>query len=328
MVMPILLYLSDFWGSLKLPKNNPIEKTHNMFCRQLLGVQKQTSTQGVLLELGLTPLVPFAKKVSVKNWNRICNNNANEIVIESQENSCKENLPWTSSVKGILESNGLLQLYLDNQVTDKETRNTIPVENYLYSRLIDQYHQSAFEEIRNPNSKMFTYSKFKTTIGREKYLSTVKKEKHRIAMTKIRLSNHKLAIETGRHNKIDRENRICPLCTNGVENEEHFMMKCPAYSELRTRYLPPPNAWLPDDIKLQQIFIRDDVDQTKIARFIHEALSIRDQKQKSASLRMILRKNTIPLEQDRNLVVSRISIDDMKLKITRAYNSTYTVIKK
>ena len=67
MVKPILLYLSDFWGSLKLPKINPVEKTHIMFCKQLLGVQKQTSTQGVLLELGMTPLLPYAIKTAIKN---------------------------------------------------------------------------------------------------------------------------------------------------------------------------------------------------------------------------------------------------------------------
>ena len=49
MVKPILLYASDFWGCLKLPKNNPIERLHNMFCKQLLGVQKQTNTIGILL---------------------------------------------------------------------------------------------------------------------------------------------------------------------------------------------------------------------------------------------------------------------------------------
>ena len=53
MVKPILHYLSDFWGCLKMPRNNPIEKLHNQFCRMLLGVQKQTHVQGCLLELGV-----------------------------------------------------------------------------------------------------------------------------------------------------------------------------------------------------------------------------------------------------------------------------------
>ena len=50
LIKPILLYASDFWGSLKLPQNNRIENLHMMMLKQLLGVQKQTSNTGTLLE--------------------------------------------------------------------------------------------------------------------------------------------------------------------------------------------------------------------------------------------------------------------------------------
>ena len=62
LIKPILLYASDFWVILELPKNNPIEVMHLSFCKQLLGVQKQTTTIGVLLELGQVPLGIYAKK--------------------------------------------------------------------------------------------------------------------------------------------------------------------------------------------------------------------------------------------------------------------------
>ena len=52
LIKPILLYNSDFWGCLKMPKNNPIENVHTTFCKELLRVQKQTTNIGVLLELG------------------------------------------------------------------------------------------------------------------------------------------------------------------------------------------------------------------------------------------------------------------------------------
>ena len=71
LIKPILLYASDFWGCLKLPKNNPIENLHMMMCKQILGVQKQTTNIGVLLELGRIPLNFFATKFAIKNWERI-----------------------------------------------------------------------------------------------------------------------------------------------------------------------------------------------------------------------------------------------------------------
>ena len=62
LVRPLLLYGSDFWGILKPTKNNPVENIHHMFCKHLLGVQKQTTNIAVLLELGQIPLNINAKK--------------------------------------------------------------------------------------------------------------------------------------------------------------------------------------------------------------------------------------------------------------------------
>ena len=71
LIKPILLYCGDFWGCLKLPRNNHIENMHMMICKHLLGVQKQTTNVGVLLELGRIPLHLYASKFAVKNWERI-----------------------------------------------------------------------------------------------------------------------------------------------------------------------------------------------------------------------------------------------------------------
>ena len=65
LVKPILLYASDFWGCLKLPKNNPIENMHMTMCKQILGVQKQTTNCGVLLEIGRIPLHIWAAKFAI-----------------------------------------------------------------------------------------------------------------------------------------------------------------------------------------------------------------------------------------------------------------------
>ena len=47
--------------------------------------------------------------------------------------------------------------------------------------------------------------------------------------TQIKISNSKLMIELGRHNKTDINNRICPLCKNGVEDEYYFMLQPQQY---------------------------------------------------------------------------------------------------
>ena len=51
---------------------------------------------------------------------------------------------------------------------------------------------------------MRTYGLIKSEIGEEPYLRIVKNVKDRISMTKLRLSNHKLMIEKGRHQGLEK----------------------------------------------------------------------------------------------------------------------------
>ena len=47
--------------------------------------------------------------------------------------------------------------------------------------------------------------------------------------------NSKLMIELGRHNKTDINNRIYPLCKNGVEDDYHFIMLCSSLNNIRNK---------------------------------------------------------------------------------------------
>ena len=54
-----------------MPNNNPIENAHIRFCKELLGVQRQTTNIGVLLELGRILIMIYGIKNCIKNWSRI-----------------------------------------------------------------------------------------------------------------------------------------------------------------------------------------------------------------------------------------------------------------
>ena len=41
LVKPIILYMADFWGCLKPPKNKPVDMIQLSFIKRLLGVQIQ-----------------------------------------------------------------------------------------------------------------------------------------------------------------------------------------------------------------------------------------------------------------------------------------------
>ena len=225
LVEPILLYASDFWGILKNPQNNPIENVFLSFCKQLLGVPKQTTNIGVLLELGQIPISILAKKNSVKNWLRIvtktkCNDN----VISSYETAVLEKLTWATRTENTLAEIGMTEEFMRND------KNTTPKA---FQRMTDIFHQDALSDIQRSDSKLRTYSLLKTQLGFENYLSEIRNIEERTALTKLRLSSHHLMIEKGRHIGVESKFRFCPFCPNQVEDEKHFLMECKTYSILR-----------------------------------------------------------------------------------------------
>ena len=252
LIKPILLYASDFWGALKLPRSNPIENLHMMMCKQVLGVQKQTTNVGVLLELGRIPMHLYASKFAIKNWERIKQGQANSVLRASYQDSVDENLPWTKGVKSILETNGMLNFYM-NDYTGKPPF----IYEKLFQRLSDSFHQNSFESMKTESSKLRTYAVFKTNIGCEKYLSEVKNVSVRTHVTKFRLSNHRLMIEVGRYNGTPREERFCPFCPHKIENEPHFLFECSLFNAQRAYLQDPIINTIPgftnlsEDLKLQ-----------------------------------------------------------------------------
>ena len=91
----------------------------------------------------------------------------------------------------------------------------------------------AFENIKGERSKLRTYALFKNEKGLEKYLVDIRNTEVRKQVTKFRLSNHRLRIETGRVENISAEHRYCPFCKSAVETEAHMLLSCPIYKESR-----------------------------------------------------------------------------------------------
>ena len=229
LIKPILLYASDFWGTLKLPKNNPVEILHRKFCKQLLGVHTQTTNTAVYLEIGRLPLDLYAKKNATKNWDRIClKHTGNELILASCNESSEGD--WVHSVKNTLSQVGLLNVYLNEALNEVPSPQT-PCNN-LFHREKDIFIQTALNSIQNM-SKMRTYRFIKQTWKLEDYLFTVENISDRTALSKFRLSNHSLAIEKGRHENINLSDRTCPFCPGQIENEFHFLIKCSTYASLR-----------------------------------------------------------------------------------------------
>jgi hypothetical protein len=82
--------------------------------------------------------------------------------------------------------------------------------------------------------KLRTYTTFKVHFGFENYLSVIGNFEHRRCLTKLRISAHRLHIETGRYQGIPPHQRLCEQCDSGeVEDEIHFLLCCSKFREER-----------------------------------------------------------------------------------------------
>ena len=87
-------------------------------------------------------------------------------------------------------------------------------------------------------NKLRTYARFKAEVGKEAYLSTNMKGATRQLLCRFRMGIAPLQIELGRrHRQPDPDSRACRVCGVATEDEEHFLMTCPLYDELRATML-------------------------------------------------------------------------------------------
>ena len=132
----------------------------------------------------------------------------------------------------------------------------------------------------NDTGKLRFYSKICTSFDLKQYLSFDLPKFNRSLITKIRISTHQLAIETGRYMKppLPVPERFCKNCKNKVEDEKHFILYCPLYKNLRNKYIINEESQSDSD-EIYLIFrILNPVNVTdakKLCIFLKESFDIR-----------------------------------------------------
>ena len=80
----------------------------------------------------------------------------------------------------------------------------------------------------NNSSKGLCYKHFKDCFEFENYLNLLD-DKNRQLLCKFRTCNHRLPIEIGRWQGIERQNRTCNICDkNEIGDEFHYVLQCPS----------------------------------------------------------------------------------------------------
>ena len=284
-IKPILLYGSEVWASYhNYTYENwdtcETEKCHTQFLKRILGCDVHSPNLMIRGELGITPLLSeiVYKSVSyLQHLEQIKSSLANQALIYELENN---------------DCNNILQLC--RQYKPDIVNNLIATETNWDSKQAIQkqckeaYHLIWIDKIKQlPKATSYNYFKYYSSSYCEKYINIVTNTKHKIALSRFRVSSHSLNIEKGRHArpKIERSDRKCPFCKTEVEDECHFITACPLYKKNRNELYSVIKKVcsnfdnLTDTQKLIYIMRSENPDIIKnIAKFISESMNIRKDK--------------------------------------------------
>ena len=138
--------------------------------------------------------------------------------------------------------------------------NSKKVENerlFLYvakQSLKDLAFQSIDSYLNSSNKWLILKHGLKNDRQIQPYLNEGNATKYKIIISKFRLSAHSLNVETGRYESIARENRRCVKCNLAdIEDEYHFILKCPFYTDVRNLHIKPYFTIRPNVYKLTQL---------------------------------------------------------------------------
>jgi len=230
-VLPALIYGSELWG---LDSHDDVEKAHLFACKRFLNLDNRTPNCLVYGEMGRFPLLVNTTIKAVKYWLKLCKLPANRLPKQAYLMMSRTNLPgrmnWAKTVEECLCKMGFGYVWKNGG-----NINENGFVQSLKQRLRDCYRQEWHSRIGN-SDRFIMYGSFKSVLEAERYLNNVNIKKFRDAFIRFRFGINELRANRRFQKEQDNENQ-CPFCTNVVENEEHFLLHCYLYDDIRSKYL-------------------------------------------------------------------------------------------
>ena len=241
MVLPIALYNSEVWGSGMIPVNgnnidyfNPVsiskhlvEKLHMRFLKIGLVVGQRTSNWAVRGETGRFPMIVCVFRFMIKFLFHLKGSPSNILraALQTSRQLADAGVhTWYTAIQRIMT---FCQLdYLMHTTDTREIHSQLrklrtKIEHIFVNRWLK--HR---EVISESDTKLGIYLSVKDNFGLASYLKLSKFPQHRMAISKLRLSAHKLPIETGRYEQTPRQVRWCPLGCQQLGDELHYLYQC------------------------------------------------------------------------------------------------------
>ncbi|XP_069141192.1 uncharacterized protein [Argopecten irradians] len=248
----VLNYCCEVWGSHPAPK---IESVHLLFLKSLLNVKKTVNSSTVYFETGRFTLHIQRKIMVMKYWLKLLR--TDNCILKSCYNALFElimkkpnyKLNWLYDVKSDLGRCGFNNIWIAQNVDN---------EKHFLELYSQRLHDIFIQELRcafDVSPKCEIYKHLVDNFEIQFYLKKPLNSKTKQILSKYRMQAHSLQIEAGRYNAVPRGDRLCTVCDkNDVEDEMHFVLLCPAYSELRKKFIKTYYHKHPSVYKLIMLF--------------------------------------------------------------------------
>ena len=310
-VIPILTYSSEVWGFFntdtkrynqnKSPEylydENICEKLHTKLCKILLSVNQKTSTAASRSELGRYPIMITIIANILSYRARLEQDNSTNLVKQSFNDdimiATKDKTNWYTCTEQLLHFLNINRDYLLKTSTKTLRKKIIHKLKQSYDTY---FRTSLFNDTRkdpNEKNKLRTFRLFKQNIKYEPYLNLNMNKNTIKHLTRLRLSAHKLNIETARYIKAPKETRTqlkmaarkCTKCNNDCDEDEiHFLFECSKYNNIRSDFLDKIYKSCHNIQQLSNkqkfMWLMSNEDKTiliKLVNFVNECFKLRDQ---------------------------------------------------
>ena len=269
-ISPILLYSVENWSvfsnldiarfdNLSLFKKTEragSDVVHRKLLKYVLGVSKTCHNIAIYGETGEVPLSLKGYRLMLNYWKRLCNLPDQSLAKKALIENANIRTNWIITIEKLVRCFRLIQ---------------VPDEKFKYTtkKVIPSYFVHNWKnKLQNEEiSRLITYKTVKNDFNPPKHLGLP--YNLRKVISRIRCSNHQLAIEKGRHKnpKTPRGERLCRLCDEEiVEDEEHFLLNCTTFTQLRDHY-DMNFLNLPDILNMD--------DQYRLAQYLLSAFELR-----------------------------------------------------
>ena len=240
-ISPIILYTTENWMALcerKLQNftqdsiflatyNEKTDVLHRHFLKYILGTSKSCPNMAIYGETWEIPLSLKAFRLMLNYWYRLTKLPDDTLVKTALLENTHLRTKWIMTIEKLMNLFNLTDL--PGNLAQFKTK----VDKNIRDKFI--HFWGGYKKNEN-TARMHFYNEIKTQFSFENYLDLSNFSQRRI-IAKFRCSDHTLEIEKGRHNKIPREERLCKVCDcEETETEEHFLIKCKFYDNLKSKY--------------------------------------------------------------------------------------------